>query len=843
MKRKKKNNDLRESLLNNSQWEKVGFKLKINTYIFLMVIALFYVLLTKNYFLLLTLTICAITTLFFKKNVKVSLKSILYITVLPLLTTAILYKSTEFHPLIFDFTRLVFRHNIYIPFILMISMLMTIFYRNNKNIVIICVGPLLCLAMCSDWSSTMDRESLLAKFNENMRLEIVFYAVVIISFSLLIKIVYTYYHPERIRLFTRKTMIQFITILTSFFIAFGLLIAYEENRLRINYALRHVVSALTRLDNYILYGNRKVQGIRNQISLNGSSKEFMGNDDSIIMRVSNVESEEEKDAVKKLNNEINFSYLRGNSYSNFDSATWTSGTFKTNKPSSAQSDSNVTTFYLNRKQIGTLGTQFKIFLETSVDNKIYFPGNCFQIKTVADDLEIDYGGNAILKGWSTSSDYDVFVPVNYNQETGFNNHLDETNDEILTQYLMLTNRYRASLKRFLEPNNKKFKKLKQLSFKQKLHFVNQKFANFTYSLNFYRNLTLFKIKLRDKVRKDKEFRKTILKQAFELQKRVRSQNTLNLNQALKNATTKANRKIVEDFIKESNKQKNDFKKFKRSRRALQKYIENYSPLDYFMFEAKDGHCEMFATATALCLRLLNVPTRYITGYMCEEKTPFGYYVVRQRNAHAWVEAYDYETKTWYKVENTPDATNAFGSKKENKWGKFASLKEQMTMFFKRMIASFKKGNFSTFMGATIDKVIAFLKEFFTNARSLISFIIVVILIGLFILFKIKGFAWLFKSQKKSDYESIYKSLQNIESEIVKITNQPRKKSESFKIYFERISLNKQLKEMLSKWCKSFYLIRYSRDKVENLNEEDLKALQQELTFITKQLKKNVKKKP
>jgi len=63
------------------------------------------------------------------------------------------------------------------------------------------------------------------------------------------------------------------------------------------------------------------------------------------------------------------------------------------------------------------------------------------------------------------------------------------------------------------------------------------------------------------------------------------------------------------------------------------------PVLDFLFHEKRGHCEYFATAFALVARAAGVPTRIIMGYRVGEKSPFGYYLVRDRNAHSWIEAW------------------------------------------------------------------------------------------------------------------------------------------------------------------------------------------------------------
>ncbi len=72
----------------------------------------------------------------------------------------------------------------------------------------------------------------------------------------------------------------------------------------------------------------------------------------------------------------------------------------------------------------------------------------------------------------------------------------------------------------------------------------------------------------------------------------------------------------------------------------------------FLFRNKSGHCEYFATALALVARAAKVPARFITGYRVGEHSPFGYHVVRDRNAHAWVEAW-VEGQGWTTRDATP----------------------------------------------------------------------------------------------------------------------------------------------------------------------------------------------
>jgi transglutaminase-like putative cysteine protease len=83
-----------------------------------------------------------------------------------------------------------------------------------------------------------------------------------------------------------------------------------------------------------------------------------------------------------------------------------------------------------------------------------------------------------------------------------------------------------------------------------------------------------------------------------------------------------------------------------------------NPLEEFLFVRKTGYCEHYATAMVLMLRTLGIPARLVTGFLQGEWNDFGnYYTVRQRDAHAWVEAY-FPQSGWITFDPTPAAGTA-----------------------------------------------------------------------------------------------------------------------------------------------------------------------------------------
>ena len=77
------------------------------------------------------------------------------------------------------------------------------------------------------------------------------------------------------------------------------------------------------------------------------------------------------------------------------------------------------------------------------------------------------------------------------------------------------------------------------------------------------------------------------------------------------------------------------------------------PLANFLFERKQGHCEYFASSMAVMLRTLGIPSRLVNGFRSDEFNDLtGNYVVRAKDAHAWVEAY-FPGYGWETFDPTP----------------------------------------------------------------------------------------------------------------------------------------------------------------------------------------------
>jgi hypothetical protein len=76
------------------------------------------------------------------------------------------------------------------------------------------------------------------------------------------------------------------------------------------------------------------------------------------------------------------------------------------------------------------------------------------------------------------------------------------------------------------------------------------------------------------------------------------------------------------------------------------------PIEQFLFESREGHCEYFASACVLLLQAAGIPSRLVMGYSgCELNPATDQYEVRSRHAHAWAEVW--LSGTWVTLDPTP----------------------------------------------------------------------------------------------------------------------------------------------------------------------------------------------
>ena len=156
-------------------------------------------------------------------------------------------------------------------------------------------------------------------------------------------------------------------------------------------------------------------------------------------------------------------------------------------------------------------------------------------------------------------------------------------------------------------------------------------------------------------------------------------------------------------------------------------------VDELLFKKKQGYCVHFSSAFAILSRLVNLPSRVVTGFVGEEFYK-DYMVIRAKDAHAWVEVY---TDRWVRVD---PVKFAFSAKNNNNQVNVATqeittnkqLKENKNLFL--MYLRFKIEEWVLYYNVfTQNKLIKFIK---THKKEVILTVTLVLFILGFILYLI-----------------------------------------------------------------------------------------------------------
>jgi hypothetical protein len=83
-------------------------------------------------------------------------------------------------------------------------------------------------------------------------------------------------------------------------------------------------------------------------------------------------------------------------------------------------------------------------------------------------------------------------------------------------------------------------------------------------------------------------------------------------------------------------------------------VGNGHPLVVMVRERRPAYCIYFSAAMAIMLRTLEVPARVVGGFVPEEENPLtGRTMIRERDAHAWVEAWLADEQRYVPFDPTP----------------------------------------------------------------------------------------------------------------------------------------------------------------------------------------------
>lgn len=145
--------------------------------------------------------------------------------------------------------------------------------------------------------------------------------------------------------------------------------------------------------------------------------------------------------------------------------------------------------------------------------------------------------------------------------------------------------------------------------------------------------------------------------------------------------------------------------------TLETNFDPARPFHDFFLNDRAAYCFWFASATTLALRANGIPSRIVGGYLMHEQVSEDLWVVRERDAHSWVEWQD-QAGYWHMIDPTPASMeNFFGgyeSSTMNHW--YHRLAGQWQLLVDRIVENRLLATLITWGGLLV-LVILFAREY------------------------------------------------------------------------------------------------------------------------------------
>jgi hypothetical protein len=138
------------------------------------------------------------------------------------------------------------------------------------------------------------------------------------------------------------------------------------------------------------------------------------------------------------------------------------------------------------------------------------------------------------------------------------------------------------------------------------------------------------------------------------------------------------------------------------------------PLAYFLFNRRQGHCEYFASAMAVMLRAIGIPSRVATGFQSGVYNPVsGWWVIRASDAHSWVEAW-LPGRGWTTFDPTPPEAGASHS---SLWSRIGFYLDAADTFWQEWVLNYNLDRQRTLASQMHDSGRSFGAEWLERARA------------------------------------------------------------------------------------------------------------------------------
>ncbi|NOX20164.1 MAG: DUF3488 domain-containing transglutaminase family protein [Nitrospirae bacterium] len=156
--------------------------------------------------------------------------------------------------------------------------------------------------------------------------------------------------------------------------------------------------------------------------------------------------------------------------------------------------------------------------------------------------------------------------------------------------------------------------------------------------------------------------------------------------------------------------------------------EGVNPIENFLFNTKKGYCEHYASAMVMLLRAVGIPARVVSGYLGGEYNKYGgYYIVRQKDAHTWVEASI--DGNWVRFDPTPSGP-------EGSPTLVMLYLDYLKLKWERYVVQFSRyDQLRIFRALSMPLSLKWLKQMKVKAALLVGLIVSIFIISMVYLFK------------------------------------------------------------------------------------------------------------
>jgi transglutaminase-like putative cysteine protease len=118
--------------------------------------------------------------------------------------------------------------------------------------------------------------------------------------------------------------------------------------------------------------------------------------------------------------------------------------------------------------------------------------------------------------------------------------------------------------------------------------------------------------------------------------------------------------------------------------------EGFSPVESFLLDRTEGHCEYFASAMVVLLRSIGIPARIVNGFAGGEPNGIlGFTELRQSDAHTWVEVH-YADAGWVRYDPTPPDLRLAGAHALSAGDRLAELQSALEFWWFRNVIDFDR---------------------------------------------------------------------------------------------------------------------------------------------------------